>query len=82
MIVLIFADLRLLTTEQNVQQNNIILVLTGHILGLGSDMVRDDYETRYKRQVQGIAKAKVEGKYRCHRVNESLQALGIVTHRQ
>ena len=50
MIVLIFADLRLLTTEQNVQQNNIILVLTGHILGLGSDMVRDDYETRYKRQ--------------------------------
>ncbi|SKC32861.1 hypothetical protein CZ809_02389 [Photobacterium piscicola] len=88
MIILIFADLRLLTTEQNVQQNNIILVSTGHILGLGSDMVRNGYEARYKHQAQGIAKAKAkakakaEGKYRCHRVNESLQALGIVTHRQ
>ncbi|PSU01395.1 hypothetical protein C9J51_06240 [Photobacterium iliopiscarium] len=58
-IILIFADLRLLTTEQNVQQNNIILVLTGHILDLGTDMVGDDYETRYKRQVQGLAKVKV-----------------------
>lgn len=58
-IILIFADLRLLTTEQNVQQNNIILVLIGHMLDLGTDMVRDDYETRYKRQVQGIAKVKV-----------------------
>ena len=59
MIILIFADLRLLTTEQNVQQNNIILVLIGHMLDLGTDMVRDDYETRYKRQVQGLAKVKV-----------------------
>lgn len=44
-------------------------------------MVRNGYEARYKYQAQGIAKAKAEGKYRCHRVNESLQALGIVTHR-
>ena len=58
-IILIFADLRLLTTEQNVQQNNIILVLIRHMLDLGTDMVRDDYETRYKRQVQGLAKVKV-----------------------
>ena len=58
-IILIFADLRLLTTEQNVQQNNIILVLTVHMLDLGTGMVRDDYETRYKRQVQGLAKVKV-----------------------
>ena len=33
-------------------------------------MARDDYETRHKRQRQGIAKAK--GKYRGRRVNEAL----------
>lgn len=52
MIVLIFADLRLLTTEQNKQY---YLGFNLRILGLGSDMVRDSYETRYKRQAQGIA---------------------------
>ncbi|SKC34432.1 hypothetical protein CZ809_04052 [Photobacterium piscicola] len=35
-------------------------------------MPRDDYETRHKRQVQGIAKSKAEGKYSGHRrINES-----------
>ncbi len=42
------------------------------MLDLGAAMARDDYETRHKRQAQGIAKAKSEGKYRGRRVNESL----------
>ncbi|WP_305812942.1 hypothetical protein [Photobacterium leiognathi] len=41
------------------------------MLDLGAAMARDDYETRHKRQAQGIAKAKSEGKYRGRRVNES-----------
>ncbi|WP_237043648.1 hypothetical protein [Photobacterium kishitanii] len=35
-------------------------------------MARDEYETRHKRQAQGIAKARAEGKYRGRRVNEAL----------
>lgn len=42
------------------------------MLDLGATMARDDYETRHKRQAQGFAKAKAEGKHRGRRVNESL----------
>ncbi|WP_305843178.1 recombinase family protein [Photobacterium leiognathi] len=54
------------------EQNSITLALTEFILDLGAAMARNDYETRHKRQAQGIAKAKAEGKYRGRRVNESL----------
>ncbi len=54
------------------EQNSITLALTEFMLDLGAAMARDDYETRHKRQAQGIAKAKAEGKYRGRRVNESL----------
>ncbi|WP_318409150.1 recombinase family protein [Photobacterium leiognathi] len=53
-------------------QNSITLALTEFMLDLGAAMARDDYETRHKRQAQGIEKAKAEGKYRGRRVNESL----------
>ena len=46
------------------EQNSITLALT-----LSAAMARDDYETRHKRQAQGIAKAKVEGKYRGRQPN-------------
>ncbi|WP_052959734.1 hypothetical protein [Photobacterium angustum] len=54
------------------EQNNITLVLIEFMLDLGATMARDDYETRHKRQAQGFAKAKAEGKHRGRRVNESL----------
>ena len=54
------------------EQNSITLALTEFMLDLGAAIARDDYETRHKRQAQGIAKAKAEGKYRGRRVNESL----------
>jgi DNA invertase Pin-like site-specific DNA recombinase len=54
------------------EQNSITLALTEFMLDLGAAMARDDYETRHKRQAQGIEKAKAEGKYRGRRVNESL----------
>ncbi|ELV7518397.1 recombinase family protein [Photobacterium damselae] len=54
------------------EQNSITLALTEFMLDLGAAMARDDYETRHKRQAQGIEKAKAEGKYRGRRVNASL----------
>ncbi|MFD2178545.1 recombinase family protein [Veronia pacifica] len=38
-------------------------VLTEFMIDLAAAMARDDYETRRKRQAQGIAKAKTLGKY-------------------
>ena len=46
------------------KQNSITLALTEFMLDLGAAMARDDYETRQKRQAQGIAKAKIDGKYK------------------
>ncbi|MGR5429471.1 recombinase family protein [Vibrio astriarenae] len=46
--------------------------LTAFMLDLGAAMARDDYETRRKRQEQGIEKAKKEGKYKGRRVNNDL----------
>ena len=54
------------------EQNTITLALTEFMLDLGAAMARDDYETRYKRQSQGIAKAKAEGKYRGRQPNLAL----------
>lgn len=54
------------------EQNSITLALIEFMLDLGAAMARDDYETRHKRQAQGIEKAKAEGKYRGRRVNASL----------
>lgn len=54
------------------KQNSITLALTEFMLDLGAAMARDDHETRYKRQAQGIAKAKAEGKYRGRRANVTL----------
>ncbi|PSW79137.1 recombinase family protein [Photobacterium damselae] len=54
------------------KQNSITLALTEFMLDLGAAMARDDYETRHKRQAQGIAKAKAEGKYRGRQPNLAL----------
>ncbi|HIF9266882.1 TPA: recombinase family protein [Photobacterium damselae] len=51
------------------EQNSITLVSTEFMLDLGAAMVRDDYETRHKRQEQGIAKAE---EHRGRRLNVSL----------
>ena len=54
------------------EQNSITLALTEFMLDLGAAMARDDYETRHKRQAQGIEKAKAEGKYRGRQPNVAL----------
>ena len=54
------------------EQNSITLALTEFMLDLGAAMTRDDYQTRHKRQAQGIAKAKAEGKYRGRQPNLAL----------
>ena len=54
------------------EQNSITLALTEFMLDLGAAMARDDYETCHKRQAQGIAKAKAEGKYRGRQPNLAL----------
>ena len=54
------------------EQNSITLALTEFMLDLGAAMARDDYETRHKRQAQGIEKAKAEGKYRGRQPNLAL----------
>ncbi len=47
----------------NSENTMIANVLTEFMIDLAAAMSRDDYETRRKRQAQGIAKAKAEGKY-------------------
>ncbi|MGF1862144.1 recombinase family protein [Photobacterium profundum] len=54
------------------ESNSITKALTDFMLDLGAAMARDDYETRQKRQAQGIAKAKLEGKYKGKQVNQEL----------
>ena len=43
--------------------------LANFMLDLGAAMASDDYETRQKRAQQGIAKAKIEGRYKGRPVN-------------
>ncbi|HHY0517209.1 TPA: hypothetical protein ACVU5C_003741 [Vibrio parahaemolyticus] len=45
------------------QTSMISRVLTEFMIDLAAVMARDDYETRRKRQAQGIEKAKTLGKY-------------------
>lgn len=45
--------------------------LTSFMLDLAASMARDDYETRRKRQAQGIEKAKSEGKYQGRKADDA-----------
>ncbi len=51
--------------------NSIQQALTNFMLDLGAAMARDDYETRYKRTVQGIEKAKAAGRYKGRPVDQN-----------
>ena len=48
-------------------------VLTEFMVDLAAAMARDDYETRRKRQAQGIEKAKVLGKYKGRKPDHQLR---------
>jgi len=48
-------------------------VLTDFMIDLAATMARDDYETRRKRQAQGITKAKLKGKYQGRKPNSELR---------
>jgi DNA invertase Pin-like site-specific DNA recombinase len=48
-------------------------VLTEFMIDLAAAMARDDYETRRKRQSQGIKKAKALGKYQGRKPDEQLR---------
>ena len=50
-------------THTDQQTSMISRVLTEFMIDLATAMARDDYETRRKRQAQGIEKAKALGKY-------------------
>ena len=61
------------------QTSMISRVLTEFMIDLAAAMARDDYETRRKRQAQGIEKAKALGKYQGRkpdlRLRENIQLL-------
>ncbi|MCL1127933.1 hypothetical protein L2764_26640, partial [Shewanella surugensis] len=63
-------------TEPN---SMIAKVLTEFMIDLAAAMARDDYETRRKRQAQGISKAKALGKYQGrqpdHELRENIRLL-------
>ncbi|MCG9630155.1 recombinase family protein [Vibrio sp. Isolate30] len=54
-------------------QSAINKALSNFILDLAAAMARDDYETRAKRQRQGIEKAKLEGKYKGRAKDDELR---------
>ncbi|EKO3820319.1 recombinase family protein [Vibrio harveyi] len=60
--------------NETTEANAITKALTDFMLDLGAAMARDDYETRQKRQAQGIEKAKAEGKYKGKQINKDLHA--------
>ncbi|MBY5920941.1 recombinase family protein [Ferrimonas balearica] len=49
-------------------------LLTDFMLDLAAGMARDDYETRRKRQKQGIEAAKAEGRYKGRQTNTKLHS--------
>ncbi len=55
------------------QTSMISRVLTEFMIDLAAAMARDDYETRRKRQAQGIEKAKALGKYQGRKPNLKLR---------
>lgn len=59
----------LLPSDESV--NAIQQALTNFMLDLGAAMARDDYETRYKRTLQGIEKAKKAGRFKGRPVDEN-----------
>lgn len=60
-------------THTNLQTSMISRVLTEFMIDLAAAMARDDYETRRKRQAQGIEKAKALGKYQGRKPNFKLR---------
>ncbi|MCG9780707.1 recombinase family protein [Photobacterium damselae] len=57
----------------NTESSMISKVLTEFMIDLAAAMARDDYETRRKRQAQGIQKAKALGKYQGRKPNLKLR---------
>ncbi|ANN29697.1 resolvase [Vibrio vulnificus] len=60
-------------THTDQQTSMISRVLTEFMVDLAAAMARDDYETRKKRQAQGIEKAKALGKYQGRKPNVKLR---------
>lgn len=60
-------------THTDQQTSMISRILTEFMVDLAAAMARDDYETRRKRQAQGIEKAKALGKYQGRRPNLKLR---------
>lgn len=60
-------------THTDLQTSMISRVLTEFMIDLAAAMARDDYETRRKRQAQGIEKAKALGKYQGRKPNFKLR---------
>lgn len=56
-----------------IENSMISKVLTEFMIDLAAAMARDDYETRQKRQAQGIEKAKTLGKYQGRQPNYQLR---------
>ena len=56
-----------------IENSMISKVLTEFMIDLAAAMARDDYETRRKRQAQGIEKAKVLGKYQGRQPDHGLR---------
>ena len=59
--------------NSNDESSMLSKVLTDFMIDLAAAMARDDYETRRKRQAQGIEKAKKLGKYRGRKPDHQLR---------
>lgn len=75
-IIIVCVDLSMTHHILSSAKDNVLsgmqLVLTDFMLEIGANMARDDYETRVKRQKQGIVKAKELGKYKGKQPNTKL----------
>ncbi len=73
---IVVVDQPMTHTALNEQSDNSMLskVLTEFMIDLAAAMARDDYETRRKRQTQGIEKAKKLGKYQGRKPDEQLRS--------
>jgi DNA invertase Pin-like site-specific DNA recombinase len=60
--------------HDNSDSSMISKVLTEFMIDLAAAVARDDYETRRKRQTQGIEKAKALGKYQGRKPDEQLRS--------
>nr|WP_314431872.1 recombinase family protein [uncultured Pantoea sp.] len=78
---LVIADVP--TSYMNIQTGNavtdgIIKAINQMLVEILATMAREDYEKRKKRQLQGIAKAKAEGKYRGRAADSDLRSKILV----